>query len=167
MSRHTASQAIYLNLESPISHNFQIKEGPTKKKLEDVLLLLEDGYVCGNSISEATGFYLRTAIQCGNYIESRYYNPSIGLKGGRIVTEDICAIRYDKDDILSSDFLQKHRETGGKNPVPICRFCFDNKLPVPTSGSQVNQQEKIQQERVKKKCKMKGAVEKGLRKGRK
>ena len=80
-------------------------EGPTKKKLEDVLLLLEDGYVCGNSIGEATGFYVRTAIQCGSYIESQYYNPSTGLKGGRMVTEDICAISYDEDDILLPGFL--------------------------------------------------------------
>ena len=36
--------------------------------------------------------YVQRALTCGDYIESQYYNPTTGLKGGRILTPDICAI---------------------------------------------------------------------------
>eukprot|EP00957_Ditylum_brightwellii_P206281 15347680-Ditylum_brightwellii.AAC.1 len=39
-------------------------------------------------------------------MEPQYYNPKKGIKGGRIVTEDICAICYNKDDIVSADEIR-------------------------------------------------------------
>ena len=67
--------------------------------------MLENGCVCGNTISDITGFYIRTFHQCGDYIDLAYYNPAVGLRGGRIVTDDICTICYSEDDIVSTDII--------------------------------------------------------------
>lgn len=76
------------------------KKGPTKKQLEDLEASLEDGYICGNAIKgNNSGLYTWRALTCGDYIESQYCNPTTGLKGGRILTPDICAICYDTEDM--------------------------------------------------------------------
>ena len=144
-----------------------VRGGPTKKKLEAVQFMLENGYVCGNPISDITGFYIRTSHQCGNYIEPAYYNPATGLRGGRIVTDDICAICYSEDDIVSTDIIRGSRDTGGKNPLPMCKYCYDKKLPVPTSNNRPNQLEKAQQAATRKRRLMKDAIGKHQRKSRK
>eukprot|EP00984_Skeletonema_dohrnii_P034313 scaffold33526_cov153-Skeletonema_dohrnii-CCMP3373.AAC.4 len=52
----------------------------------------------------AIKFYSKRAMRCGNYVESQYYNPKSGTKGGRIVvSDDVCAICYVQDDIVSPD----------------------------------------------------------------
>ena len=68
--------------------------------MEDLVNSLDNIYVCGNSINNNYGFYVRRQLICGDYIESQYYNPKSGVKGNRIVTEDICTIYYEDEDIV-------------------------------------------------------------------
>ncbi len=59
---------------------------------------MENGYYCGFKIDK-NGFYDRRALRCGDYVESQYYMPATGTKGGRIVTPNICSICF-SDTIL-------------------------------------------------------------------
>mmetsp|Transcript_5035 Transcript_5035/g.10735 ORF Transcript_5035/g.10735 Transcript_5035/m.10735 type:complete len:239 (+) Transcript_5035:248-964(+) len=143
------------------------KGGPTKRQLENVETLLECGYVCGNPLGEGLGFLMRRALNCGDYIETQYYTPSSGLKGGRIRTEDICAICYGEDEIVSADVIRKEKDTKGRNPLPICRFCFDNNTELPVTGGRVNMMEKSVQQAAKKNKLHIDAVRRGRKKARK
>ena len=106
-------------------------------------------------------------MRCGDYIESQYYNPKSGVKGSRIVTKDICAICYGDDDIVSADEIRKKRDIGGKNPLLVCRFCFDKKFEIPCSGGRTNQKQKVEQQMRTKRKSNDDNVAAGRRKGRK
>ena len=84
----TVVQVVVSTLLMPWMH----RKGQPRKKLEDLEASLENGYICGNSIKDNNNgqLYVRRASRCGDYIESQYYNPSTGLKGGRILTPDMC-----------------------------------------------------------------------------
>ena len=88
---------------------------PSKKNVDELKLMLEDGYVCDNAIDDATGFYTRTSLQCGNYIKSQYYNPEKGLQVKCFDTDDICAVYYDPDEIFLPYEIRQNKDTGGKN----------------------------------------------------
>ena len=80
------------------------KNGPTTEELTRLQQSIEsNGYVCGDRIKGCgSKFYSKRAMRCGNYIESQYYNPTMGTKGGRIVVSDnLCAICYVEDDIVT------------------------------------------------------------------
>ena len=137
--------------------------------MEDLEASLENGYICGNSIQDNNNDRLcvRRVSRCGDYIESQYYNPNTGgLKGGRILTPDICAICYDTDDIVSADEICKERDMGGKNPLLVCRYCFDKNIEIPCSGGRTNMKEKKDQGQRTKKRQLDESVQQGHRKER-
>lgn len=155
-----AHRAIYSN------HAIGTPKGPSKKQLESLERSLENGYTCGKAVKSAGGFFVKMQLRCGDYIESQYYNPATGLKGKRILTPDICAICYDMGDIVSADEIRKEKNIGGKNPLLICRYCFDKNIEVPCSGGRTNvKQKKDQAKRAKKRQLDKDVVE-GRRKVR-
>ena len=80
---------------------------------------LDNRYICGNATIEDSGFFVKMQMRCGDYIEPHYYNPSSGVNGGRIVTEDICAICYESEDIVQTEEIRKKRDIGGENPLLI------------------------------------------------
>ena len=125
-----------------------------------------EGYVCGGSISEDDSFFVKRSLRCGDYTESQYYNPKTGVKGGRIVTDDICAICYEKDDIVSADEIRKRRDIGGKNPLLLCRYCFDKNIEIPCSGGRTNQKQKTVQSKRNKRKQLDTSIQSGRRKGR-
>jgi hypothetical protein len=127
---------------------------------------LENGYVCGNAINEDGGFFVKRQLRCGDYVESTYYNPATGLKGGRIVTEDVCAICYGNADIVSSEEIRKERNIGGKNPLLICRLCFESNVNIPCSGGRTNMKQKSEQNQAKKRKQLNESVKAGRRKAR-
>ena len=111
--------------------------------MEYVEAALENGYICGDEIKDKSGIiYVQAVNRCGKYIESQYYIPNAGLKGVRILTADICAICYDTEDIVSTDEIWKERDMGGKNPLLVCRYCFDKKIEIPCSVVRTNMKEK-------------------------
>ena len=110
---------------------------------------------------------MKTALRCGEYIESQYYNPATGLKGGRIVTNDVCAICYDADNIVSADEIRKKRDIGGKNPLLVCRYCFDKNIEIPCSGGRTNMKQKKDQAQSTKRKQLEDNIESGRRMGRK
>ena len=72
--------------------------GPSQVQLTNLERSIENGYVCGHKI-DTEGFYARHHLRCGDYVESQYYRPDTGTKGGRIVTAECCSICFCDDDI--------------------------------------------------------------------
>lgn len=60
--------------------------------------------------------------------------PNTGTKGGRILTLDICSICFSDTPIVPVDEIRTKRDLEGKNPLLVCRYCFDSKVEIPTSG---------------------------------
>ena len=89
------------------------------------------------------------------------------MKGGRIVTDDICAICYENVDIVSADEIRKERDIGGKNPLLICRYCFDSNVEIPCSGGRTNMKQKSDQAKRTKRKQLDESEKSGRRKGRK
>ena len=123
--------------------------------------------MCGNAINEDGGFFVKRQLRCGDFIESQYYNPTTGVKGGRILTVDICAICYNKDDMVKVDEIRKKRDVGGKNPLLVCRYCFDQNFEIPCSGGRVNTKQKGAQAKMSKRKSLEKTIESGRRKSRK
>ena len=128
-------------------------DGPSEQDLKDLEQSLENnGYICGNKIKGGNGkFYAKRAIFCGYPIESIYYNPDTGTKGGRIVTKDICAVCYVDDDLVSPDEIKRSQDVGGKNPLTICRGCFNDGVEPPCLGGRRNVAQTMQQRKNAKK----------------
>ena len=120
----------------------------------------------GDAINEFGHFFVKRQLRCGDYIESQYYNPKTGAKGDRIVTEDICSICYESEDIVSAEEIRNKREIGGKNPLLVCRYCFDMKVEIPCSDGRTNIKEKKDQEQRTKKKKLDESVQSGRKKAR-
>ena len=63
-------------------------------------------------------FYVNRKMFCGDYIESQYYNHLGGKKaknsskGGRLVTENICAICNSFQNIFSDAEIKRGRNIG-------------------------------------------------------
>ena len=143
-----------------------VKDGPTPKALKDLERSLErKGYNCGDIIG-VDKFYARRALMCGHQIESTYYNPNTGTKGGRIVTELICALCYVNDDLVTPNELMKSLNLSVKDPLTICRGCFESGIKPPSSGGRTNARQAAQQNKVTKKRKLGKAVKAGKRKAR-
>ena len=52
--------------------------------------------------------------------------------------------------MLANEIRQK-RNVGGKNPLLVCRYCFDKNIEITCSGGRVNiKQKKDQSQRAKK-----------------
>ena len=148
--------------------------GPCKEDKEHLGNWKENGYVCGNKPGANT-FVMRRAIRCGDLIETQYYEPELMTgkrKNGRSVSTDaICCLCYDDNDIVGSSEIKKTQNIGGKNPLPICRLCFDSnvksKVSLPTSRGSSNQREKSGQKRESKKRMADKSIAKGYKKKRK
>ena len=121
--------------------------------MEDLEATLENGHTRRDEIKDESGLlHTRAANRCGSYIESQHYNPTASLKGGIILTTDKCAICYDVEDIVSASEIRKERDVGGKNPLLVCRHCFDKIAEVPSSGGHaIMKQKKDQSECTKNK----------------
>ena len=147
-------------------HAVGTPKGPTKNQLQSLERSLENGYSCGKAVKSSGGFFVKRQLTCGDYIESQYYNPTTGLKGGRILTPDICAICYDMDEIVSVDEIRREKNIGGKNPLLICRYCFDKNIEVPCSGGRTNVKQNSEQAKTGKKRRHDEQVMRGRRKVR-
>ena len=56
--------------------------------------------MCENSNkSNSTGFYVKTSLQYGDLVEFQHNNSTSTVKGRRLLTQDMCAIFYDMDNI--------------------------------------------------------------------
>ena len=50
------------------------------------------------------------------------------------MTEDICAICYEREGIVQVDEIKKKQDMGGNNHLLVCGYCFDKKFEIPCSG---------------------------------
>ena len=64
-------------------------------------------------------------LRHGDYIDYQYFNPKSGDKENRIVTEDICAIFYEDEGIVSAEETRDKRDAGENKPLLVCRYFFD------------------------------------------
>ena len=44
--------------------------------------------------------------------------------------------------MVQVDEIRKKRDVGGKNPLLVCRYCFDQNFEIPCSGGRVNTKQK-------------------------
>eukprot|EP00957_Ditylum_brightwellii_P031485 2387479-Ditylum_brightwellii.AAC.1 len=85
-------------------------------------------------------------------------------KGGRIITEDICAICYFGNDIVSIDEMRANMDLDGKTLLPICRGCYGAGIEPPFSTKRKNLRQAGAQVKRSKKRQMNEAVSRGHRK---
>ena len=123
----------------------------------------KENFILFNSIK----VIMHDLLRCGDYVESQCYNSASGVKGGRIVTKDICASCYEIDNIVLANEIRQKRNVGVKNPLLVCRHCFDKNIETPCSGGRVNAKQKKDQLQRAKKRKETEQVEKGRRKEKK
>ena len=64
-----------------------------------------------------------------------------GRKSGRSVTGNICEIYYSFQDVLSESEIKSSHNIAGKNPLLICRDCFNSNIKIPNSGGSSNGRE--------------------------
>ena len=118
--------------------------GPTKSDIEEVEQLSEGGYICGGrNLDKDKKLYVQRKLFCGDYVEPQYYNHLGGKKAQRtsrsriLVTEAICAICYSYRDVLSDAEINNSRVIGGKNPLLVCRDCFNSNIKTRPQADQV------------------------------
>ena len=76
----------------------------------------------------------------------------MGLQGGKIKTNEICALCYDENDLMQhSEIERSSRYTEGKNPLHICTGCFNVGVKLPTSGGRISKKVSAQNEKANKK----------------
>ena len=83
------------------------------------------------------------------------------------MTKDVCSICYEPDDIIKPEELRKKRDLGSKNPLLICRFCFDANIEVPCLGGRTSMTQKKDQRSESKKKELENNVKAGRKKARK
>eukprot|EP00957_Ditylum_brightwellii_P185228 14105086-Ditylum_brightwellii.AAC.1 len=128
-------------------------------------LISTNGFICSNKIKRHSNkFYNSQAVLCGNGIETNYYNPTTGTKRGRIITEDICAICYVGNDIVSINEMRANMHLAGKTPLTICRGFYDVGIKSPLSSARKNLRQVEAQIKISKKRQMNEAVSRGCRK---
>ena len=66
-------------------------------------------------------------------------------KGGILVMGNICEICYSFQDVLLDAEIKRSRNIGGRNPLLVCRDCFNSNIKIPTSGGSSNAREKYGQ----------------------
>ena len=68
--------------------------------------------------------------------------------------------------MVSADEIRSKRDIGGKVPLMICRYCFDQKVEIPCSGGRINSSQKRRQKQQSKRKQLAKSIDSGRRKGR-
>ena len=87
--------------------------------------------------------------------------PNSGTQGGRVVTEDICAVCYATCDPVTPDETKRSLDLEGKTPLTICRCCLGSGVEPPYSSGRTNGRQATEQSKATKKRQHDGAVEVG------
>ena len=79
-------------------------------------------------------FVVQRKLCYNGQMESQYYIPKVGNKGGRATTKNMYAFRYSKYDVLSTNHIKK-KKTGieGNNTLSVCKSCLDLNAQLPAS----------------------------------
>ena len=99
---------------------------------------------CWYSIQLWAQVQVQRKLFCGEYIESQYYNHLGGkkakdsIKGVRLLMGNICEICYSFQDVLLYSEINRSRNIVVKNPLVICRDCFNSNIKITTSGGSSN-----------------------------
>ena len=75
----------------------------------------------------------------------------------------MCCYCCNIDDVLTVDEMKTAYNTGGKQPLRLCKFCVSLNIQPPTTNASTNFVEKKDQERAVKKRKQNDAVGRGLK----
>ena len=111
-------------------------KGPTQVHKDTLQQRIEKGYMCGEAL-DVPPYNLREAHRCNDPVEPIYYATQ-DTRGGRIVTKDICAVCYGPDDLVLKQDLLESGHTKGKEPLPMCRDCFDSGMNLVFSAKATN-----------------------------
>ena len=99
-----ATRAVYSHYMIGVKDALKVKDRENRRRT-----LENDGYSCGDEVKGGGKFfYSKRSLRCGDPIESEYYNPGAGTKGGRIETEDVCCICYVDQDLMTPNDIKKY-----------------------------------------------------------
>ena len=113
------------------------------------------------------GLYTQRKLICGGRVEQNYYNPSVGKKDGRIVTNTVCSVCYLDENIVDKVELLTCPEIVGKNQLPLCRIFLYMNIKFPATRWRVNPQQDREKSKQTKKRQLDTLVASGKRKCRK
>ena len=91
-------------------------KSPSERQACELDRCTESGYACGNEVT-VEGFYVQRKLSCGGSVERNYYNPSVGTKGGRIVTKTVCSVCYLDENIVDKVELLTRPEIVRGDPL--------------------------------------------------
>jgi len=130
-----------------------------KKTLMSDLENFKETYICGDTC-QVDGFVTKKNLRCGDFVESQYFTFARGTNDWQ---HEMCCYCCNVDDVLAVDEMKTAYDTGGKQPLRLCKFCVSLNIQPPTTNASTNFVEKKDQERAVKKRKQNDAVSKGLK----
>ena len=81
---------------------------------------------------------MQLKLSYGDTVDTNYYNPSVGMKIGIIVTKVVSSVYYFDENIVDKVELLTRPKVVGKNPLPLCRNCFDMNIKCPNTRGRGN-----------------------------
>ena len=115
-------------------------------------------YMCHEKALGIDFCHAKEAHRCNDRTEPQRH-ASGDVRGERALTKNICATCYGDDSLVPKKEVLQHRQTGGKDVLPMCRHCFDLGTPAVTSAkAKVNQKKKAEETNTAKRKRMDKAV---------
>ena len=71
-------------------------------------------------------------------MESQHCCSTRRVKDGRILTQDVLAIFYDLDKIVSTGEIREKGDLERRNLLLVYRHCFVQNVEIPTSSGRTN-----------------------------
>ena len=102
--------------------------------------------MCGD-VCLVDDFVTKQNLRCGDFVEGQYFTYA---KGTNDWPCDMCCFCCNVDDVLSQDEMKNEYDTGGRQPLLLCRFCVSLKVRPPVTNASTNFVEKMQQKSHKK-----------------
>ena len=104
-------------------------------KRDDASLLAQleafkDNYVCGDACP-VDGFETKRDLRCGDFVEVQYFTYARGMNDWPV---DICCYCCNSEDLLTVDEMKEAYDTGGKQPLRLCKYCKSLNIEPPTTN---------------------------------
>jgi len=99
-------------------------------------------------------------LRCGDFVEVQYFTYARGANDWPV---DICCYCCNTEDLLTVDEMKEAYDTGGKQPLRLCKYCKSLNIEPPTTNASTNHVDKAAQQKRAKKQKRNSAVAMGLK----
>ena len=133
-----------------------------QRQLLAQLDVFKDNYVCGDACP-VDGFETKRDLRCGDFVEVQYFTYARGTNDWPV---DICCYCCNTEDLLTVDKMKEAYDTGGKQPLRLCKYCKSLNIQPPTTNASTNHVDKAAQQKRAKKQKRTSAVAMGLKRAK-